>query len=1000
MPGTFSVGGLASGLDTQNILDQLIALERRPVVLLENRQKQYSERLNVWKQVNSKLQALKSTMDEIRQTADFNLFSTNTEDDDIISLSATSSAAVGEHSIVVSSLAQARKISSNSFSGKTDALSLSGDFLINHSAISVSASDSLIDIIDKINNSNADVTASILQLADEEYRLIISSNSEGEDSFHILDASSSDILQNLGLTTGNVSLKNSITGGVESDSFTNITTTVGGVLSIGTPQSGTVTINDTSVFMDLANQTLSQIRDNINIASPTGVVASIVSTTEDGNTVYKLRIEGTTTFVDDNNILQTLGVLEGETGSAAVAQVATSSRVNTTDGTTTITTSTQFGQIYGASVTNGDTITIAGVDHDGGTVLSTFTITDINSTTVQDLLTAIESAFSNNVTASVNSAGKIVITDDVAGNSQFDFNLIENNEGSGFINFGTFSISTTGSEAISGDVQSGQDASLTVDGVSVTRDSNSITDILSGVTLNLHQADSLSSVNISVNRDYSAIEDKVENFIAKYNDIAEFINQQFTYNEDTETAGTLFGDSTLISVQSEIRNMISNRITGLPQDLRSLAQIGIDSDRNGILSLSSSKFEEIIQEDFDGVVKLFAATGETTDTDFSYITHSKDTNPGSYGVSITQAAIQASVTGTTNLYTGISDSEILTFTDQSTGQTSSVSLSSGEDIDAIVSKINTELSQEYHQIRMATGALQTGGLAATAFTEWTSMDGNASEGDTFTITGTRNDGDSVSGTYTISSGDTVQDLLSEIQTIFGSSVTATIDTSGKIVVTDVDTGTSHLDISIAANNEGGGTIDLGAMDLSQPGRYQIAITASNENGFLKLTHDDYGSGNGFSISQSANFLGIVDGSFSGQDVAGTINGESATGSGQFLAGDSEQANISGLVLRVTLTNDQLTEQGSSQGTLNLTMGVAEQLYNQLLTITDQYSGYVAQREDNLQNTIDDIQDRIELMEIRVAKKQNNLEMQFLNLERSMAQLSSLGNYLASQLAGF
>ena len=97
MPGTFSVGGLASGLDTQNILDQLIALERRPVVLLENRQKQYSERLNVWKQVNSKLQALKSTMDEIRQTTDFNLFSTNTEDDDIISLSATSSAAVGEH---------------------------------------------------------------------------------------------------------------------------------------------------------------------------------------------------------------------------------------------------------------------------------------------------------------------------------------------------------------------------------------------------------------------------------------------------------------------------------------------------------------------------------------------------------------------------------------------------------------------------------------------------------------------------------------------------------------------------------------------------------------------------------------------------------------------------------------------------------------------------------------------------------------------------------------
>ena len=134
---------------------------------------------------------------------------------------------------------------------------------------------------------------------------------------------------------------------------------------------------------------------------------------------------------------------------------------------------------------------------------------------------------------------------------------------------------------------------------------------------------------------------------------------------------------------------------------------------------------------------------------------------------------------------------------------------------------------------------------------------NASEGDTFTISGTRHDGDSVSGTYTIGSGDTVQDLLSEIQTIFGSSVTATIDDSGAIVVTDVDTGTSHLDISITANNEGGGSIDMGTMDLSQSGRYQVAITASNENGYLKFTHDDYGSENGFSISQSANYLGIL-----------------------------------------------------------------------------------------------------------------------------------------------
>jgi len=190
------------------------------------------------------------------------------------------------------------------------------------------------------------------------------------------------------------------------------------------------------------------------------------------------------------------------------------------------------------------------------------------------------------------------------------------------------------------------------------------------------------------------------------------------------------------------------------------------------------------------------------------------------------------------------------------------------------------------------------------------------------------------------------------------------------------------------------------MDLTQSGRYSLAISAANEGGHLKLTHDDYGSGNGFSITQSANYLGITDGEFLGQDVAGTINGETTTGSGQVLTGNSDQPNINGLVLRITLTPEQLTAQGADQGVLNLTMGVAEQMYNHLTKITDQYNGYVAKRQENIQDTIDDIQERIDLMETRVAKKQSNLEAQFVTLERSLAQLNSLGSYLTSQLSGF
>ena len=997
MPGTFSVGGLASGLDTQNILDQLVAIERRPITLLQIRKDGYKKKLDVWNQVSSKLSDLISSLGKLRTENNFKAFATNSEDEDIVTLSATSSAEAAEHSIRVLQIAQQRKISSQSFESKTENLGLTGDFLIDGKVISVSTTDSLMDIRDKINNANAGVQASILELADNEFRLVVASESTGEDGFHILDASTTNILQNLGLTTGTESIKNQITGGVESDSFSDISATIGSVLDLSSPQSGTVTIGDKTVSIDLSSDTLATIKDKINAANPTGVVASIVSDTENNQTIYKLRIEGNSTFSDNNNILQTLGILEGDTGAPATAQVITGNAVNTTDGSTAITAATTFGSIYNANVSNGDTITIVGKDHSGADVTGTFTITDTSTTTVQDLLDAIESAFSGAVTASINSSGKIVVTDNSSGTSQLDVNLIENNEGGGTLNFGTFSTTTTGRDAISGDLQEGQDASIEVDGIQLTRSSNSISDILQGVTLNLHKADTTSTVNISVARDFDTIKSNINDFIKKYNDIIDFINKQFTYDTDKEKAGTLLGDTTLISVQSEIKNIVSDRISGLPETLRSLAQVGIDTDSDGKLSMDESEFDEKIQDNFDGVVKIFSAIGETTDSDISYVNHTTDTLPGTYAVNITQAATQAEILGTTNLQTGIAGSEVLTLADKYTGQTASITLDSGLTIDEIVSKINAETSQTYSQKRTSSGTILTSGNPATSSTLWSDVDGDITSGDTITISGTTHNGNSVSSVYTVSDGDTVGDLLTAIQDAFDNTVTATINDQGEIVVTDVDSGTSQMDITLTPNNEGGGSLDLGTMDLTQTGRYDLEITAYNENGYLKIVHDSYGSSYGFSVTQSTNYLGITDGSYTGQDVAGTINGENATGSGQILTGDSGDSNIDGLSIQITLTPSQLSDQGADQGSISLTYGVAEQLYTHLKKITDEFDGYVALREKNIQDTMDDIQDRIDLMEQRVAKKKQNLENQFLNLERSMAALNSLQSYLGPQL---
>ena len=788
MPSTFSIGGLASGLDTQSILQNLIALERRPVTLLNNRISDFETRLDAWKQVTSRLQSLKSGVDDFRRAIDFNLYSTASDDEDAVSLTATSSAAAGSHSIIVNALAQTRKVGSASFTSKTDALNLSGDFLINQKVISVSSTDSLISLVDKINNANADVTASILQVDTNDFRLVITGDNQGVDSFDILDASTTDVLQSLGFFVSTAtSIKNSISNGAESDTFTDISSTLGGLLNLNSPQSGTVTINDQTVAIDFSTDSLSDIRDNINAAAPTGVTASIVSTTEDGNTVYKLKIDGTTTFADDKNVLQTIGILVGDSNSA-VAQIITGSVGNTHKDTGQPTTANdKFDKIAGAGVTKNDTITISGTDHNGQSVSGTYVIDD-KKNKIQELLDKIENVFGGSVTASIDSAGKLVVTDNMTGTSSLALTLTENNEGGGSLDFGTFSTTTTGLEPTPGEqgqLQEGQDASLTVDGISITRNTNNISDILAGVTLNLKEADSSKTVNVSVDRDHDAIVDKVEKFVNDYNGLVDFINEQFTYNEEEQTAGVLFGDVSLLSVQGGIQSIIVDRIIGLPSDLRSLSQVGIDTDRNGKLTLNKDTFLEKIQSDLDGVVKVFAGVGETSDGDISFVSHTKKTLAGSYAINITQAATQGSVTGTTDLTSGISGAEVLTITDKVTGQIATISIAAGADTDEIVSQINAEVAKEYKQTLTSSGTVLEGGSAATAFSVWTSVDDGVVVGDTISISGTIHDGKAVSGIYTVATGDTIQDFLTEIQSIFNNTVTATIDGSGSIALSEI-----------------------------------------------------------------------------------------------------------------------------------------------------------------------------------------------------------------------
>ncbi len=441
-------------------------------------------------------------------------------------------------------------------------------------------------------------------------------------------------------------------------------------------------------------------------------------------------------------------------------------------------------------------------------------------------------------------------------------------------------------------IQAGQDAQLTVDGYALTRSTNSISDAISGVTLNLTKADPTTTVTLNVGVDTQAVTKNVQAFVDDYNQVMDFINKQKQYDSTTKTTGPLAADPLVTNIQSQLSSTLLQSIPGLPSSANSLVLIGVTPDQNGHLSIDSTTLNSLLSTNPDAVKNVFAASGTSTNSALSFVNYGSNTVSGSYPVNITQAATQASVTGTTVLTGGLAGADTVSVTDGA-GQKATVNLTGGQSLTSIVSALNTEFGKTYAQ------QLSVGGFAAgtTSATTLSSLGLNA--GDTIAISGSSRIGGSVGSTYTVAAGDTVASLLSAIQYAYNQQATATIDTAGNIVLTDNQSGQSSLGFNLAYSAGGGGTFaGFGASSLAQVGRNAMNISASaTASGTLQLTDSTYGAGSNFSINQSANNLGIANAAFTGTDVAGTIGGLAATGSGQFLTGTA--GNASGLSMMYT-----------------------------------------------------------------------------------------------------
>ena len=413
MAGTVNLTGLTSNMDWSSMITAVINAEKAATVTpLQNSKTSYQSKLTAWQSFNTTLSALKNYIDTSKmQTVDgYKLYSTSlTSSDssvtpsDILSATLGSPSGPGTYSIEVTALAQAEKAASDVQTSKTTVLGLAGDILINNHKISISADDTLTMVMNKINQAGAGVTASIISTTDTSHRLVLESSTTGTDVMSVKNGSNVDILGGLKIHTTGRQLAHALDSDAGSDTFKDNSTAIGTLLNVTSPQSGTVTIKGTSVSINLATDSLTTIAASINGAVGSGT-ATVDSVTQNGATAYRLRLSSASIgdLTDSNNVLETLGVVEGTNFSTLRSGANAALKVEGFAVTSTSNTIT--------SVLDGVTLTLKGTNVGKAVDLAISQDSNALTSQVSSLVQDINSVFSfikdqNTYTSSTSSSG-------------------------------------------------------------------------------------------------------------------------------------------------------------------------------------------------------------------------------------------------------------------------------------------------------------------------------------------------------------------------------------------------------------------------------------------------------------------------------------------------------------------------------------------------------------------------------------------------------------------
>ncbi len=270
------------------------------------------------------------------------------------------------------------------------------------------------------------------------------------------------------------------------------------------------------------------------------------------------------------------------------------------------------------------------------------------------------------ISAAINSAN-VGVTASIA-NDGSGYRLVLTSNNSGAAN--SLKVSTTGSlSALSYDptagsnsmtqTVAGKDAAFTLDGMAMTSASNTVTNAIQGVSLTLTQP-TTTPLTLTVAANTALIQSAVQSFVTDYNAAQASIKSLTAYNATTKTAAILTGDSTVMSVQTQLRAILNTPLSTAGGGLNNLADVGITFNKDGTLALNTATLGSVLADPSKNIATLFASVGVPSDPLVKFGTATAAAKGGNYALNISQMATQGTLTGsaapaTTTIASGSND---------------------------------------------------------------------------------------------------------------------------------------------------------------------------------------------------------------------------------------------------------------------------------------------------------------------------------------------------------